>query len=139
MEKKFKLNIDNDFFMNNQIYLNPDSFILNNFDVKQDYFNIKEQIEYNLNIPSNNEFKFLEKSENNYNLFYEILKHLNIKINRVKEINIERDGNCFFNIIYNLTYLILIFKYFSFNNSLHIILHKILYKLYILENNYIIL
>ena len=65
MEKKFKLNIDNDFFMNNQIYLNPDSFILNNFDVKQDYFNIKEQMEYNLNIPSNNEFKFLEKSENN--------------------------------------------------------------------------
>ena len=79
MKKKFKLNIDNDLFMNNQIYLNPDSFILNNFDVKQDYCNIEEQIEYNLNIPSNNEFKFIEKSENNYKLFYEILKHLNIK------------------------------------------------------------
>ena len=82
--------------MNNQIYLNPDSFIVNNFDVKQEYFNIEEKIEYNLNIPSNNEFKFIEKSENNYKLFYEILKHLNIKKNRVKEIKIERDGNCYF-------------------------------------------
>ena len=45
--------------MNNQIYLNPDSFIVNNFDVKQEYFIMEEKLEYNLNIPSNNEFKFI--------------------------------------------------------------------------------
>ena len=105
-KKKFKLNIDNDFIMNKQIYLNKDSFILNNLDVKHDYFNIEEQLEYNLNIPANNEFKFFKKSENYYILFYEILKHLNLKINKFKEINIDRDGNCFFNIVLNLNYLI---------------------------------
>ena len=99
-KKKLKLNSDNDFIMNNQIYLNPDSFIVNNFDVKQEYFIMEEKLEYNLNIPSNNEFKFTEKSENNYKLFFEILKHLNIKKNRVKEIEIERDGNCYFNTFY---------------------------------------
>ena len=40
-KKKLKLNSDNDFIMNNQIYLNPDSFIVNNFDVKQEYIQKK--------------------------------------------------------------------------------------------------
>ena len=80
-------------------------------------------INYVINIPNDDEFKaYEEKSENNYKLFYEILKHLNLKVDSVKEINIQKDGNCFYNNLsffytntqeYNLLFRFILFQYCS--------------------------
>ena len=96
--KVLKLNSDNDFIKNNKIHLHQDSFLIKNFDVKENYFILNEDTNNDINIPNNVEFKaYEEKSENNYKLIYEILKHLNLKVDAVNEINIQKDGNCFYN------------------------------------------
>lgn len=121
--KVLKLNSDNDFIKNNKIHLHQESFIIKNFDVKENYFILNRDINYDINIPNNVEFKaYEEKSENNYKLIYEILKHLNLKVNSVKEINIQKDGNCFYNNLsffytntqeYNFLFRFILFKYCS--------------------------
>ena len=106
--KLLKLNSDNDFIKNNKIHLHPKSFIMKNFDVKDNYFILNKDIKYDINIPNDDEFKtYKDKSENNYKLFYEILKHISLKVDSVKEINIQKDGNCFYS---NLSFFILIHK-----------------------------
>lgn len=121
--KVLKLNSDNDFIKNNKIHLHPESFLIKNFDVKENYFILNKDINYNINIPNNVEFKaYEEKSENYYKLIYEILKHLNLKVDSVKEITIQKDGNCFHNNLsyfytntqeYNLLFRFILFKYCS--------------------------
>ena len=54
--KVLKLNSDNDFIKNNKIHLHQDSFLIKNFDVKENYFILNKDIYYNNNV----EFKAYE-------------------------------------------------------------------------------
>ena len=100
-KKVLKLSSGNDFIKNNKIHLHQDSFLIKNFDVKKNYFILNKDINYNITIPNNAEFKaYEEKSENNYQLIYEILKHLNLKVDAVKKLKFKKDGNCFLTIIF---------------------------------------
>lgn len=84
--------------MNNKIFLDENSFIIKNFDVKDKYFILEKDITYNIPIPYNSKFdNYNIISEKNYNIFYEISKHKPLNFNQVNEIDIIPDGNCYYN------------------------------------------
>ena len=118
--KMIKLNIDNDYIKNNKIYLHPNSFILNEFNINENMLEIEEDLNYNISVPSNKEMQnYIDKSENNYLLYYKIINHLNIEPTEFIEKNINKDGNCFFN---NISY------FFTNTEDYHLFFRYILYK-----------
>ena len=65
--------------------------------IKEDMLEIVEDLVYNISIPSNNEMhNYIDKSENNYLLYYKIINHLYVEPREFIEIDINKDGNCFF-------------------------------------------
>ena len=88
--------------------------------IKEDMLEIVEALVYNISIPSNNEMhNYIDKSENNYLLYYKIINHLNGEPREFIEIDINRYGNCFFK---NISY------FFTNSEDYHLFFRYILYK-----------
>ena len=90
------------------------------FNIKKEYLYLENNTSYIIQIPEDNSIQDYEiKSNNNYNLFFNINKHLDIQINEVIEVDIIRDGNCYYN---NLS------LYFTNSQNYNTLFRYILYK-----------
>ena len=80
----------------NNIKIN--SFIEKNFNIKKEYLNIDNQLDYCISIPQETLFiKNEKKYFDNYYFYYQIIKHKDINNVNINEIEINHDGNCFYN------------------------------------------
>ena len=118
---KFKINSDNACLLNQKIILDKDSILLKIFNLKEKYLELENNITYSINVPNNYELEnYKDISKTNYYLYYYINKHLDLPKNDILEIDINMDGNHYFNNIslfftksqkYNLLFRYVLYKY----------------------------
>ena len=85
---------------NNAIVIDPNSLINKYFNIKAEYFSINEDVDYNIAIPNNNSLtNYVKISEENYKFYYYIINHLNIEEAKLEFIEVQPNGNCFYNSI----------------------------------------